>query len=168
MAGLFFCLASDTVQGFYFAQTQYSHTQAFTAAFCCPCNYTDTTSKAFAGLYRGFSVDLTYSSAHNTADTQAAYIPPPPRRMLYRLTQLPYYNKVYKGASLLWIHARRCSTSQTMQARRLSRYLPRPAACDLAPGQPGILHPAGQSSSRGAEPLAATAAALFGLSPDSQ
>lgn len=38
-------------------------------------------------------------------------------------------------------------------------------------GQPGTLHPAGQSSGRGAaggaEPLAATAASLFGLSPDS-
>nr|DAQ60264.1 MAG TPA: hypothetical protein [Caudoviricetes sp.] len=33
MAGLFFCLASDTVQGFYFAKLQYSHIQAFTAAF---------------------------------------------------------------------------------------------------------------------------------------
>lgn len=54
-----------------------------------------------------------------------------------------------------------------------------PAACDLAPasgqgapGQPGTLHPAGQSSDRGAaggaEPLTATAASLFGLSPDSQ
>lgn len=53
-----------------------------------------------------------------------------------------------------------------------------PAACNVAPvsgqgapGQPGTLHPAGQSGSRcaagGAEPLAATAAALFGLSPDS-
>jgi hypothetical protein len=39
-----------------------------------------------------------------------------------------------------------------------------------APGQSGTLHPAGQSSGRnaagGAEPLAAIAAALFGLSPD--
>lgn len=39
-------------------------------------------------------------------------------------------------------------------------------------GQPSALHPAGQSGSRGtaggAEPLAALAAALFGLSPDSQ
>lgn len=38
-------------------------------------------------------------------------------------------------------------------------------------GHSGTLHPAGQSSSRsaagGAEPLAACAAALFGLSPDS-
>lgn len=33
MAGLFFCLASDTVQGFYFALLQYSPIQAFTAHF---------------------------------------------------------------------------------------------------------------------------------------
>lgn len=57
-----------------------------------------------------------------------------------------------------------------------SRCFQRPAACSLAPvsnqGAPaGTLHPAGQSSIRsaagGAEPLAACAAALFGLSPDS-
>lgn len=40
-----------------------------------------------------------------------------------------------------------------------------------APGQPVTLYPAGQSSSKGvaggAEPLAATAVSLFGLSPDS-
>ena len=57
-----------------------------------------------------------------------------------------------------------------------SRCFPRPATCNLAPvsGQSapaGTLHPAGQSSSRsaagGAELLAALAAALFGLSPDS-
>nr|DAU62287.1 MAG TPA: hypothetical protein [Caudoviricetes sp.] len=33
MAGLFFCLASDTVQGFYFALLQYSPTQAFAERF---------------------------------------------------------------------------------------------------------------------------------------
>lgn len=33
MAGLFFCLASDTMQGFCFALLQYSPIQAFTAAF---------------------------------------------------------------------------------------------------------------------------------------
>ena len=52
-----------------------------------------------------------------------------------------------------------------------SRCFQRPAACSLAPGQPDTLHPAGQSSSRGAaggaEPLTAFAATLFGLSPDS-
>ena len=67
-----------------------------------------------------------------------------------------YYNKVYKGAGvrLLWIHARRCNTSQTIPARRGQRlHLHRvsPAAFDLAPvsgqgGRSGTLHPAGQSS----------------------
>lgn len=33
LAGLFFCLASDPVQGFSFARIQYSHIQAFTACF---------------------------------------------------------------------------------------------------------------------------------------
>jgi hypothetical protein len=33
MAGLFFCLASDTVQGFYFALLQYNPIQAFTVRF---------------------------------------------------------------------------------------------------------------------------------------
>ena len=33
MIGLFFCLASDTVQGFLFARMQHSPTQAFTARF---------------------------------------------------------------------------------------------------------------------------------------
>ena len=33
LAGLFFCLASVTVQGFYFALLQYSPIQAFTACF---------------------------------------------------------------------------------------------------------------------------------------
>lgn len=89
-------------------------------SFCRQCNYTATTQKPFTGLYSGVSVDLTHSSAHNTAAAQAAYnttcakpegipssvapppIPeiPPPRRTLYRSAQPPYYNKVYKGAPL--------------------------------------------------------------------
>ena len=63
-----------------------------------------------------------------------------------------------------------------LRGQRLHLYRVSPAACSLAPvsnqGAPaGIIHPAGQSSSRGAaggaEPLAALAASLFGLSPDS-
>lgn len=96
---------------------------------------------------------------------------------------------------IIIMYIRGCSIPQTMPARRgqllpcvdrwqvphpayllrgqrLHLYRVNPAACDLAPGQPVALHPAGQSSSRGAaggaEPLTATAAFLFGLSPDSQ
>jgi hypothetical protein len=46
---------------------------------------------------------------------------PPPRRTQHRTEQPPIiiiYTGVYAGASLLWIHARRCSILQTMQARR--------------------------------------------------
>lgn len=161
------------------------------------CSYAANATKQRAELYRRFSCDYARSTAHYTRPTQAAIIPsaprwsvsqrrstsnayqiPPPRRDAVQVSASTYYNKVYKGATLLWIHARRCSISQTMQARRRSRYFPRPAACSLAPvssqgtpGQPGTIHPAGQSSSRsaagGAEPLAALAVSFFGLSPDS-
>lgn len=50
----------------------------------------------------------------------------------------PIIIRYIKAHRLLWIHARRRNIPQTM---------PRPAACDLALGQPGTLHPAGQSSS---------------------
>lgn len=100
-------------------------------------SYTINDAKQRTGLYSGFSCDHTRSTAYNTRPTQAAIIPPalhwsvchrpdalnryqipPPRRTLYRSAQPPYYNNVYKGASLLWIHARQCSKSQTMPARR--------------------------------------------------
>ena len=127
--------------------------------FCRPCNYTAKTPKPFTGLYSGISVDLTHSSAHNTAVTQAACAPtaprwrayhqaqhlhryqiPPPRRTLYRLTQPPIiirYIRVHR-CPLLWIHARQCSKSQTVPSRRGQRlhlYRVSPAAFNLAPGQ---------------------------------
>lgn len=55
-------------------------------------------AKRITGLYRGFSCDLPHFTAANTRPTQAAIIPPVPRRTLYRPAQPPYYNKVYKGA----------------------------------------------------------------------
>lgn len=54
-------------------------------------------AKRITGLYRGFSCDLPHFTAANTRPTQAAIIPPVPRRTLYRPAQPPYYNKVYKG-----------------------------------------------------------------------
>ena len=135
----------------------------------CKCNYTDHATKQRTGLYRGFSGDYTSSTDHDTTPTQAAIIPPaprwsvsqrrsssstyqipPPRRDAAQVSATAYYNKVYKrvqGCALLWIHAKRCSISQTIQAaagQRLylhrvspagSRCFPRPAAGGLAPGQ---------------------------------
>ncbi len=170
----------------------------------CPCSYTAHAAKQRTGLYSVFSVDLTYSSAHNTVTTQADYTPPaprwsvsqrrsissayqiqPPRRTLYRPAQPPYYNKVYKGARVRPYYIDPCQTVQHI-ADHASPAGSAPAVCGSlasaapaegsapppAQGQPGTIHPAGQSSGRGtaggAEPLAATAVSLFGLSPDSQ
>jgi hypothetical protein len=56
LAGLFFCLASDTVQGFYFALLQYSPIQAFTVAFISSMQLyrtrRKTTYRALQGLFR--------------------------------------------------------------------------------------------------------------------
>ena len=110
---------------------------------------------------------------------------PPPRRTLYRPAQPPYYNKVYKGARVRPYYIDPCQTVQHI-ADHASPAGSAPAVCGSlasaapaegsapppAQGQPGTIHPAGQSSGRGtaggAEPLAATAVSLFGLSPDSQ
>lgn len=185
MAGLFFCLASAEGAGLLFCLAAIQpHTSIYSGLYTVHTFYTAKTPKPFTGLYRGISVDLTHSSAHNTANTQAAYTPPAPRWTLYRPAQPPYYNKVYKGAPLSWIHARRCSIAQTMPAAasqciRLasgarvsparSRCFPRPAAGDLAPvsGAGAAGQSSGRGAAGGAEPLTATAASLFGLSPDS-
>lgn len=105
-AGLLFCLVA--IQ---------SHKSVYSGLSATHANYTARTPKSFTRLYRGFSVDLPYPSAHNTENTQAACTPPatrwrayrqvqplhryqipPPRRTLYRAGQPPYYNKVYKSA----------------------------------------------------------------------
>ena len=119
-AGLFFCLASAESAGLlFFLVAMQPHTSVYSGIFVTHANYTATTPKSFTGLYSGVSAGLTRSSAHNTAATQTAYIPPasrwrayrqaqhlhryqipPPRRTLYRPTQPPYYNKVYKGAAM--------------------------------------------------------------------
>ena len=159
MAGLFFCLASDTVQGFYFALLQYNPIQTFTVAFVpsmqlppqqqnrlqdftgvfpsiCPISAHTIQQPHKPPIYRLHHVGGHTVKRSTSTDAQI----PPPRRTLYRSTQPPYYNKVYKGATV--------------------RHIANHAS------------PAGQPSSRGAaggaEPLAATAVSLFGLSPDSQ
>lgn len=138
-AGLFFCLASAEGAGLLFLPccntAPYKRLQH---VLFRPCNYAAHAAKRLTGLYKGFSCDLSHSTATNTRPTQAAIIPPaprwsvsqrlnglhryqipPPRRTLCSSTQPPYYNKVYKGASLLLIHAKQRSRSQTMPTRRV-------------------------------------------------
>ena len=83
------------------------------------CSYTAHAIKQCTRLYRRFSGYLPYSTAANNRPTQAAitlpaprwsvsqrrstsseYQIPAPRRTLYRSAQPPYYNKVYKGATV--------------------------------------------------------------------
>ena len=78
MAGLFFRLASDTVQGFYFALLQYSHIQAFTARFAVSIQLYrprhKTSHRALQGLFlRLYPLNRpryqTDTSGYNTACT---------------------------------------------------------------------------------------------------
>lgn len=190
MAGLFFCLASaGKCRAFIFFHAAIQpHTSIYSVFYIVNATISPTPQNSAQGFAGAFPVDLLHSSAHNTAATQTAYAPsaprwrayhqaqylhryqiPPPNRDAVQLSTAAYYNKVYKGAPLSWIHARQCSRPQTIPARRLAIW--HRVSGQGAPGQSGTLHPAGQSSSRsaagGAEPLTATAVSLFGLSPDS-
>lgn len=147
LAGLFFCLASAEGAGLLFCHAVIQpNTSAYSGFLLSMQSYTTHVTKQRTDLYRGFSRNLYRSAAADTRPIQAAIIPsatrwsvsqrrstsnaypqiPAPRRTLYRPAQPPYYNKVYKGAPLLWIHARRCSISQTMPARRLAIWHPPP------------------------------------------
>ena len=160
LAGLFFCLASAEGAGLLFltcCNTQkYKRLQR---VLCRSCNYTTSTAKQRTGLYRGVSCNLPHSTAANTRPTHAAIIPPAPRwsahtrRTLYSSAQPSYYNKVYKGAG-----GRPCYGSVPTR-----RGLDASSARRLA-----IWHRvSSQGAAGGAEQLTATAAFLFGLSPDS-
>lgn len=152
------------------------------------CSYTAHAIKQCTRLYRRFSGYLPYSTAANNRPTQAAitlpaprwsvsqrrstsstYQIPPPRRTLCRSAQPPYYNKVYKEGAVQHTANRACGgvsilptpgglrsgTGSAVRAYRLTLSTRR--GSQAAGGAAG-----------GAEPLAATAAALFGLPPDSQ
>lgn len=169
MAGLFFCLASVEGARLLFCSAAIQpHTSVYSAFCSVNAVYAAHATKQRTGLYRSIFCDCTNSTAANTRPTQAAIIPPaprwnisqrpdrlrryqipPPRRTLCRPVQPSYYNKVYKGARVRPV----MDTCQTVQHTTDRARL------------------AGQSSGRGAaggaEPLAATAVSLFGLSPDS-
>ena len=176
------------VQGFYFALLQYSHTQAFTACFALSMQLyrqrCKTSHRALQALFlwlvpfysRRYQTDTSGYNAvcatlkRITAPQHLQRIPDT-RRHAGRCTaqhRPPIIIMYIRVRPLLWIHARQCSILQTMPARRLAIW--HRVSSQGAPA--GTLHPAGQSSGRGAaggaEPLTATAVSLFGLSPDSQ
>lgn len=89
VAGLFFCPAAIQL-----------YTSVYSGFYTVHASYTTYATKRRTGLYRRFSCGLSHLTAHNTRPAQAAIMPPAPRRTLYRSTQPPYYNKVYKGATV--------------------------------------------------------------------
>lgn len=134
MAGFFFCLASTRCRAFILPCCNTVPYKRLQWPFCYSCNYTIQTQKQFTELYSGVSVDLLYSSTHNTAAAQTAYTPPasrrrayrqaphlhryqipPTGRTMYRAGQPPYYNKVYKGAA---VHPCRGSMPDSAAYRR--------------------------------------------------
>ena len=125
VAGLFFCLASAEGAGLLFCPAAIQPNTSVYSVFCAVnANYTAHAIKRHTGLCSGISGYLPYSTATDNRPIQAVIIPhtprwsvsqrrsasseyqiPAPRRTLYRTAQPPYYNKVYKSAPLLWIHA---------------------------------------------------------------
>ena len=99
----------------------------------------------------GFSCDCTRSTAHDTRYHRHAWT-------LDRPAQAAYYNKVYKSVGV------RPAMDPCQTVQHIADHA-------SGGGHFGTLHPEEQSSGRGAaggaELLAATAASLFGLSPDS-
>lgn len=129
---------------------------------CRPCNYTAHAAKQSTGLYSGFSCGLTYSTAHNTRPAKADITPPVPRWTAYQRPDALHRYQI--PAPRRTLH--RSAQPQTMQARRgqllpyagplasaapgapaeglarrRSRCFPRPAACNLVPGQRSAQHP---------------------------
>lgn len=119
MAGLFFCLAFDTVQGFCFARRRMSRIQAFAAPFVPSmqlyCLHYKTARKALQWHFQLFAVFccccVAGASGYSVQPAQRwrayqrtkhlyRYQIPPPRRTPCRSAQPPYYNKVYKGAAV--------------------------------------------------------------------
>lgn len=120
VTGLFFCLASAEGAGLLFCPAAIQPNTSVYSVFCAVnANYTAHAIKRHTGLCSGISGYLPYSTATDNRPIQAVIIPhtprwsvsqrrsasseyqiPPPRRTLYRPTQPPYFNKVYKGAAM--------------------------------------------------------------------
>lgn len=135
--GFSFALHLLRVQGFCFALLQCSKIQAFTTRFVPLMQLyrprRKTAHRALQELFRQFALFYrrryqTGINGYNAACTTLERITAPGRPApipdttttpnAAQVSTAAYYNKVYKGASLLWFYARLCSISQTMPARR--------------------------------------------------
>lgn len=143
MAGLFFCLASDTVQGFCFAQIQYSPIQAFTARFAVSMQFHPRHKTVYRALQRLFlrlhplnrpRYKADKSGYNVTCDTLEGIHAPGRPHPIPDTTATPGRCTDQHSPPIIIRYIRRCSISQTMPARRVS-ILPTPGGCSLAPGQ---------------------------------
>lgn len=164
----------------YTAHTAKRHTWLY-RRFSCDFPY--STARDTRPTQAAIIPPATRWSTSQRRSTSSAYQIPAPRRTLYRTAQPPYYNNVYKGVAVCpcyrsmpdgATHRKPCQPGGVSCGSLASAAPCAPAEKSASPpvqGQPGTLHPAGQSNSRdaagGAEPLAACAVSLFGLSPDS-
>lgn len=145
--GFSFALHPLRVRGFSFTKRRVSRLQVFTAAFPSICHIP---ARTIQKIHKPPIHHLCHAGGHTVKRSPRANTRY--RRHAGRCTgqnSRPIIIRYIRrnGAPLLWIHARQCSTSQTKQARRSS--------------------PVARARRSGAEPLAACAAALFGLPPDS-
>lgn len=154
VAGLFFCLASAEGAGLLFCPaTIQTHTSAYRAFCAVHAVYTTHAIKQRTGLYSGLSCDCTRSTAHDTRPTQAAIIPPAPR---WSVSQRRNASSIYQ------IPTPRRDAAQASTAAYYNKVYKRSSDHAIPVGQSSGMDAAG-----GAELLAAIAASLFGLSPDS-
>lgn len=188
MTGLFFCLASAEGARLLFCPATMQPHKRLQRVLCCLCSYTAHAAKQRTELCRGFSCNSSYSTAHDNRPTQAAIIPSATRWSVCQHPDgLHRYKRYQRHAGrcaaqhnrpiiIMYIRVQRCApVMDSCQPGGVS-ILPTPGGWRSGTGQQlgrtaGTLHPARQSSSRdaagGAEPLAALAVSLFGLSPDS-
>lgn len=79
-AGFFFCLASAKGAGLlFFPCCNAAPYKRLQRVLFRKCNYTAHAIKQRTGLYKGFSCDLTHSTAHDTRPIQQAIAPLAPR-----------------------------------------------------------------------------------------
>lgn len=170
MAGLFFCLAPAEGAGLLFLScyntAKYKRLQC---ALCCQCSYTAHNAKRHTGLYRGVPCYFAAFYRCCVAGASCYAVQLAPRWTLHSSAQPPII--------IRYIRVQGCSIAQTTAPAEGSASQP-------VQGQPGgwrsgtgsaIMAGGLASSTRrsslatgGAELSAATAAYLFGLSPDSQ
>ncbi len=157
MAGLFFCLASAEGAWLLFCPAAIQSHISVCSAFCAVnAVYTANATKQRTGLYRGIPCYLPRFAVavwrcirlYRTAYTTLEHITAPGR----------YTGQRNRPIIIMYIRVQRCAPVMNL--------------CQTVQHIADYASPAGQSSSRsvagGAEPLAAVAVSLFGLSPDSQ